>query len=198
MIQIRTQKHVAYFKSYLLADCTCYLIIITCQNLCRYAVCFQCPDRICSRFLRWIKKCQISDQYHLTLIFYTKCTHRRRIAFLCNGKHTESFVIQFVYCFQNTPTNLFCKWLHSTIALSKRTDGEHFFYSSLCYHLCLSLFILYYRSQTTTCKIKWNLIYLHIIFRQIEELWICRLFFLCSVNDRQIHQVLITGLEVAV
>lgn len=67
--------------------------------------------------------------------------------FLCNSKHTNPLSFSSSTCFQNTPTNLFCKWLHSTITLRKRTDGKHFFYCSFV-TICVFPFL----SCTTVVK----------------------------------------------
>ena len=198
MIQISSKKHVSYFKSYLSADSTGYFIIITCKDFGSHTVGFQCFDRICCGFLGRIKECKITDQHHITLIFYTKSSNRRRMTLLCNGKHTESLVIQFIYGFKDTLTNRLRKRLHSAITLCIGTDGKHLLYCTFCYHLRLALFILYNCCQAAACEIKRDLIYLHIVFGQIQQLRIFCLFFLCSLNDCQIHQVFIARLEIAV
>ena len=62
----------------------------------------------------------------------------------------------------------------------------------------LAGFVLYHRGQTAASKVKRNFIYLHIVFIQVEQSGIFRFFFLCLMDNRQIHQILVAGLEIAV
>ncbi|CDC34815.1 unknown [Anaerostipes sp. CAG:276] len=159
---------------------------------------FQSLNSIRSRFFWRIQECQISNQHHVTLIFDTKCANWGRIAFLCNPQNAKSLVVKIIHCLQNPTTNVIRQRLHSSITLCKCTNRKHFFHSTFCYHLGLALFILHHSSQTATSKVKRNLVYLYIVFGQVNETRICCFFFLRLIDNRQIHQVFIAGLEVTI
>ena len=115
-----------------------------------------------------------------------------------NGQHTEALVVEAVYGLENVAADLVGQRLHATVTLCKGADGEHFFHSALRHHLGLPCLVLYHRGQPTACEVKGNFIYLYIVFRQVHQPRVLRLGLLGLVDDGQVHQVLIAGLEIAV
>ena len=198
VFQIRTEKHIANLQPHLLTDSVSHFVVITSQNFGGNTVVFQSLNSIRSRFFWRIEECQISNQHHVTLIFNTKCANWGRIAFLCNHQNAKPLVVKIIHCLQNPVTDVISQRLYSSITLCKRTDREHFFHSTFCYHLGLALFILYHSSKTATCEVKRNLVYLYIVFGQVNETRICGFFFLRLMDNCQIHQVFIARLEVTI
>jgi len=161
-------------------------------------VVFQSLNCIRSRFFWRIQECQISNQHHVTFIFDTKCANGRWITFLCNRQNAKSLVVQIIHCLQNPATDVISQRLHSSIALCKCANREHFFHSAFCYHLGFAVFILYHSSKTATCEVKRNLIHLYIVFGQVNKTRICGFFLLRLMDNCQIHQVFIASLEVTI
>ena len=124
----------------------------------------QCLDGVSGGFLWRIKECQIPDQYHVTLVFYTKCANRRRIALLGNGKHTEALIIESIYSCQDFLLQFPGQGLNTIVIFCKRADCQHFLNGSLGDHLGLAGFIPHYCGQTATGKVKGNLINLNVVF----------------------------------
>ena len=80
VFEIRPQQHIAHPQPHLLADGTGNLIIVPGQDFGRHAMILQSPDGIRSGLLGRIKKSQIADQHHITLVLDAECPHRRWIA----------------------------------------------------------------------------------------------------------------------
>ena len=133
-LHIRTQQHIANLHSYLFADGTCYLIIVTGQNFSGNTIMFQCFDCIGCRLLWWIKESKITDQHHLAFILYPKSTYWRRIALLCNSKDTKSLIVEFIHCMQDTAAHLIGQRLYPSITFCKGADRKHLLYRTLCHH----------------------------------------------------------------
>ena len=195
--QIRAKEHIADLQSHLLTNGTGHFVVVPGQDFGGHTMVFQRLDCVCGGFLRGIEERKIPYQHHFALVLYAKSACRRGVAFLCNGKNTEALVIEIIHCFQDTEADIIGQRPHTAITLRISADGEHFFHSAFCHHLGLTGFVLYHRGQTAS-EVKGDFIYLHIVFRQIEQAGIFRFFFLCLMDNRQIHQILIAGLEVAV
>ena len=158
----------------------------------------QCPNRLRSGFLGRIKKCKVSHQNHIALVLDAVCISGRKRPFLRNGDYAHPVLIQIGYCFQNCLPNLIGKWLHLSLIFRMRTDGEHFFYGTLGNHLPFPAGILYHRWKAAPGEVKRNLVYLVVNCGEIGQLVIGRFFLLCPLNNRYIHQIFISGLEVAI
>lgn len=99
---------------------------------------------------------------------------------------------------EDTQAHLLSQRPDTAINLRKRTDRQHFFHSALGHHLRFAAFILDNGGQTPAGKIKGDLVHLDVVLRQIHQPWIFSLCLLGPADNCQIHQVLVSGLEVAV
>ena len=159
---------------------------------------FQRLDRVGSGLLGGIEEGKIAQQHHVALVLHAEGSHRGRVAFLRNGKHPEALVVEGIHGFENTAADSIGQRLHSAVALGIGADGEHFLHGTLGHHLGLAGLVLHHRGQSAAGEVEGDLIHLHIVFRQVEKPRVCRLFILRLADDGNIHQVFVTGLEVAV
>ena len=88
--------------------------------------------------------------------------------------------------------------LYPAILLGVGADGKHFLYCTFGHHLGLASLILHHGGQTAAGEVEGDLIHLHIVLGQIEQSGVCGFFLLGFVDDGKVHQVLVSGLEVAV
>ena len=158
----------------------------------------QCPDGCGSGLLGWIQESKVAQKHHIAFLLGAEGIHRGRIAFLCNGQHPEAFVIESVHRLQNLPPYFLRQRQHLTAALRKSTDGQHLLHRALDYHLSFPCSVLHHRGQAPPGKIEGSFIHLGILPGQFCQCWIFRLFSFNPADNGQIHQILITGLEIAV
>ena len=198
MIQIRAQKHIAHLQPHLLADGAGDLVVVAGEDLGGHTVVFQCPDGIGGGLLRRVEESQITQQHHVPLVLYAKGIHRGGVALLGNGQHPEALIVEFIHGMQNFAAQGIGQGFHSAILLGIGADGKHFLYCTFGHHLGLASLILHHSGQTTAAEVEGDLVHLHIVFRQVQQAGVGGFFLLGLVDDGKVHQVLVSGLEVAV
>ena len=80
-----------------------------------------------------------------------------------------------------------------TVDLDKRTDGEDLFDRTLCDQLALAVLVFEHNTHPSAREVKRDLVFSYISLLKEREL-----FLLGTVDDRNIHEVLKTCLEVTV
>ena len=158
----------------------------------------QGPDGVRGRLLGGVQKSQVADKHHVTLVLYTESSNGRGIALLSNDQHAEALVIETVHRLKDPLAHISRQRPDSAVTLGEGTDSQHLLYSSFGHHLSFSGLVLYHGAQPPAGKVKGNLVYLHIVLRQVHQPLVLRFGLFRFADDGQIHEIFVAGLEVAV
>ena len=127
-----------------------------------------------------------------------KGADRRRIGLLRNRQHAKTVVVQIGDRCKDALAHFAIQHANRTIDLGMRAHREHFLDSALGDHLNLAAAIAHHGGKATARKIKRHLVDLYVCLRKIGETRVVLLLFLGALDNRQVHEVLVARLEIAV
>ena len=117
---------------------------------------------------------------------------------MSNRQYAETVVIKVGNCCQDALAHLVIQHMNAAVDLGMRAHREHLLDRALGNHLGLAAAIAHHRGEATARKVERHLIDLHVCLRKIGETRVVLLLFLRALDDRQIHQILVACLEIAV
>ncbi len=195
---VLAKQHVVDFESHLLADGARDLLVVAGENLGRNAVLPQRLDGVGRGLLGRIEEGEVAHEDHVAFVGCTKGAHRGGVGLLGDGEYAEAVAVELGDCGQNAIAQLVIECTNFSVYLGKRADGEHFFHGSFGDHLNLAASVAHYGGKTTAREIEGYFVDLHICFGEVGETRVAQLLFLRALDDRQVHEVLIARLEIAV
>ena len=182
----------------MLADSARDLLVVAGKNLGRNAVLPQCLDGIGRGLLGWIEEGEVAHEDHIAFVCCAKGAHRGGVGLLGDGQHAEAVVVELGDGGQNAIAQFVIECANHSAYLGKRANGEHLFHSSLGDHLNLAASVAHYGGKAAAREIEGHFVNLHICLGEVGETGVAQLLFLCALDDRQVHEVLIARLKIAV
>ena len=190
----------AHVKADHATDRARHFFIVAGQDLDLNAVFMERFDGVfCSQFRR-IKEGEVTDEHHLSFIFYGEHADGGGVCFLRDQKNAQSFFIVFVNILSHFFDDPFIERDHAiVINLSELTHLEHFLQGALGDHLRLAGFVTDHDTHAPALKVKGDLVdFLVAIAQLAERVRFVLLLLMCLFNNGPIHEVAKAGLEIGV
>ena len=201
-IDLGAQQDIARVDADLLADGGGDAVVVTGQDLDRYALGLEGGDGARGTCFGRIEEGQKAHQHHVALVGNAKLAHAARIGFLRHGNHAQALGVEPGDLLANLGELIFGKRLGGAIDLDKGADLEHFLGSPLGDHLGFALGVGDNYAQATAREIEGHLVDLGIAVAQaLAQHGIgcdSRGRQVGTVDDGQVDKVFEAGLEEAV